>query len=99
MPRRQSDVERALCAKGFVARDRDHNYFFYYSQAGKKTRIFTKTSHGAREIDDHLLSRMARQCRLSNNDFARLIDCPLDRNAYENMLIEGKWIDSPSSGV
>ncbi len=27
MPRRQSDVERALCAKGFVARHGDHNYF------------------------------------------------------------------------
>jgi len=44
MPRRQSDVERALCIKGFVA------------------------------------------------------DCPLDRDAYETILVEGKWIDPPLSG-
>lgn len=97
MPRRQTDVERALRAKGFVAREGNHSYFFYYSRSGKKTRVFTKTSHGAREIDDHLLSRMARQCQLSNGDFARLIDCPLDRNTYESMLVEGKWIDPPSA--
>ncbi len=59
MPRKQSDVEKILLAKGFRPKDGDHNYFNYYSKAGKKTAVFTKTSHGAREIDDNLLACMA----------------------------------------
>ncbi len=60
MPRKQSDVERSLSGKGFQHREGDHNYFNYYSKAGKKTAVFTNASHGAREIDDSLLGRMAR---------------------------------------
>ena len=87
MPRKQNEVEKSLLAKGFRAKEGDHNYFNYYSKAGKKTAVFTKTSHGAREIDDSLLSRMSKQCKLSNKDFGLLIDCPLDRDAYETKLI------------
>lgn len=94
MPRKQNDVEKSLLAKGFRAREGDHNYFNYYSRAGKKTAVFTKTSHGAREIDDNLLSRMAKQCQLSNKDFGLLIDCPLDRETYETKLIAANAIAS-----
>ncbi len=87
MPRKQGDVEKSLAAKGFCPKDGDHNYFHYYSKAGKKTAVFTKTSHGVRELDDYLLGRMARQCKLSRFDFDRLIDCPLDRDSYEAKLI------------
>lgn len=68
MPRKQSDVEKSLLAKGFRAKEGDHNHFNYYSRAGKKTAVFTKTSHGEREINDNLLSCMARQCKLSNSN-------------------------------
>ena len=89
MPRKQVDVEKSLEAKGFQRpRGGDHNYFHYHSLGRKKTAVFTKTSHGAREIDDGLLARMARQCRLTRGDFDRLIDCPLDRNSYESKLVE-----------
>ena len=94
MPRKQNDVEKSLLAKGFRAREGDHSYFNYYSRAGKKTAVFTKTSHGAREIDDNLLSRMAKQCKLSNKDFGLLIDCPLDRETYETKLIAANAIAS-----
>lgn len=87
MPRKQNEVEKSLLAKGFRAKEGDHNYFNYYSKGGKKTAVFTKTSHGAREIDESLLSRMSKQCKLSNKDFGLLIDCPLDRDAYEAKLI------------
>lgn len=87
MPRKQNEVEKSLLAKGFRAREGDHSYFNYYSKTGKKTAVFTKTSHGAREIDDNLLSRMAKQCKLSNKDFGLLIDCPLDRDSYEAKLV------------
>lgn len=95
MPRKQSEVEKSLLAKGFRAKEGDHTYFNYYSKAGKKTAVFTKTSHGTREIDDNLLSRMAKQCKLNNKDFGLLIDCPLDRDAYEAKLIALGTIEAP----
>ncbi len=95
MPRKQSDVEKSLQAKGFRSKDGDHNYFNYYSKAGKKTAVFTKTSHGAREIDDNLLSCMAKQCKLRRADFDRLIDCPLDRDGYEVKLIAQGAVEVP----
>lgn len=74
-------------AKGFQSREGDHNYFHYWSKAGQKTAVFTKTSHGNRELDDGLHGRMAKQCRLSRTDFDRLIDCPLNRDGYEAKLV------------
>ena len=97
MPRKQGDVEKSLKAKGFEqAKGGDHNFFHYYSKAGKKTIVFTKTSHGAREIDDSLLGRMARQCKLSRADFDLLVDCPLDRDSYEGKLIVQGAIEAAS---
>lgn len=97
MPRKQSEVEKSLLAKGFRSREGDHNYFNYYSKAGKKTAVFTKTSHGAREIDDSLLGCMARQCKLNRADFDRLIECPLDRNSYEAKLIAQGAVEALSA--
>lgn len=88
MPRKQIEVEKSLTTKGFRSKEGDHNYFHYYSKAGKKTIVFTKTSHGAREITDSLLALMAKQCKLSRADFDRLIECPLDRETYEGKLVE-----------
>lgn len=95
MPRKQSEVEKSLGVKGFQPAKGDHNYFHYYSKAGKKTRIFTKTSHGSREIDDSLLGCMARQIKLTRGDFDRLIECPLDRDTYEKKLIALGLVETP----
>ena len=95
MPRKQSKVEKGLEAKGFRHDDGDHHFFHYFSTAGKKTRVFTKTSHGASEIDDSLLGRMAKQCKLKRAEFDRLIDCPLSRDAYESMLIAQGIVEAP----
>jgi predicted RNA binding protein YcfA (HicA-like mRNA interferase family) len=87
MPRKQADVEKGLKAKGFSAGSGDHNYFHYVSKEGKKTAVFTKTSHGSKEIGNNLLAKMARQVKLSRTDFDLLVDCPLDRDAYEKKLV------------
>lgn len=94
MPRKQREVEQSLRQKGFRSREGDHSYFVYWSQAGKKTAVFTKTSHGARELTDSLLAQMARQCRLSRADFDRLVDCPLTRADYELKLIAAAEIEA-----
>lgn len=97
MPRKQADVEKSLLNKGFQSGGGDHNYFFYYSIAGKKTIVRTKTSHGSREIDDNLLAQMAKQCKLSNKDFGLLIECPLSRDDYETKLISVGSVAPPQA--
>lgn len=95
MPRKQRKVEKGLEAKGFQQDRGDHHFFHYFSTAGKKTRVFTKTSHGADEIDDSLLGRMAKQCQLSRSEFDKLIDCPLSREAYEDLLVKKGVLEAP----
>ena len=55
-------VETALLAKGFRRRDTHHAFLHYYTEAGEKTPVWTKTSHGrpGADIDRRLVSRMAR---------------------------------------
>lgn len=87
MPKDQREVETGLINKGFKRREGDHSYFVYESADGKKARAFTKTSHGRGiDIDDHLLSQMARQCGLTRQEFVRLTECPLSREEYEAIL-------------
>ncbi|MFN0078572.1 MAG: hypothetical protein ACKVY0_19100 [Prosthecobacter sp.] len=89
MPRDKTDVEGGLTRKGFqpIKPGADHNYFIYQSMAGQKARASTKTSHGKGfDIDDNLLSQMARQCGLTKKQFLGLLDCPLSREDYEKLL-------------
>jgi predicted RNA binding protein YcfA (HicA-like mRNA interferase family) len=90
MPKPKRDVEAALLAKGFSARRKggDHRFFVYISQAGRVTSVRTKTSHSPkmRDIPDNMLSQMAKQCRLSKRQFIELIECPLDRDGFEEIL-------------
>lgn len=95
MARKPNDVEKSLEKKGFQRKEGDHHYFNYYTKAGKKTKVFTKTSHGVKELDDSLLGMMSRQCKLTRQDFDRLIDCPLDRDGYERKLIEVGAVEAP----
>lgn len=86
MPRDRKDVERGLTNKGFHVRQGDHHYFTYVTFAGKKTEVFTKTSHSMKQIGDKLLSAMARQCRMDRGEFLRLVDCPKTQVEYEAHL-------------
>ncbi len=95
MARKPNDVEKSLEKKGFQRKEGDHHYFNYYIKAGKKTKVFTKTSHGVKELDDSLLGMMSRQCKLTRQDFDRLIDYPLDRDGYERKLIEVGAVEAP----
>ncbi len=92
MPRKRKSVEKALKQKGFKQVEGDHHYFIYWSQSGKKTAIKTRTSDSHNDIDDSIMSQMAKQCHLSNPEFKKLIDCPLKQPEYEKSLIEKKVI-------
>jgi hypothetical protein len=87
MPRVKADVQTGLENKGFRKHEGDHHYYVYWSSEGKKSMAKTKTSHGShRDISDELLSKMARQCGVTKPNFLKLIDCPLQRSDYENLL-------------
>ena len=87
MPKARRKVESSLEYKGFQKRvDGDHRYFVYWSLDGKKTPIFTKTSHSGKDIGNNILSQMAKQCRLSNSQFSDLVDCPMTQEVYERHL-------------
>lgn len=91
MPRDKSEVETGLARKGFMPTKpgADHNYFVYLSLAGTKARASTKTSHGRSfDIDDSLLAQMAKQCGLTKKQFLDLLDCPLSREEYEQILVQ-----------
>lgn len=64
MPKAAKDVAAGLERKGFQLRDNDHSFYHLYVD-GKKTMIFTKISHGEKEIHDSLLGAMARQVKLN----------------------------------
>ena len=90
MPKDKHIIESGLERKGFVKKERDHHYFRYFTEDGLKTPIYTKTSHGnkSKEINDSLLSEMAKQCRLTQREFILFVDCSLDRSSYERILKE-----------
>ncbi len=92
MPRKQTDVERALTKKGFKQSESHHRFFVYYSKSGLKTPVNTKTSHGHSEVSDDLLSKMARQLKVSRSEFLDLVDCPLSRDEYEQKLVALKLV-------
>lgn len=89
MPREKKSVEDGLKNKGFTLKEGDHHRFIYYTLDGnKKSSVITKTSHTPKmkEIPDNLIAQMAKQCKLSKSDFLKLVDCPLSRVAYEDIL-------------
>lgn len=87
MPREREDVEAALLKKGFKYKGGDHRFYFF-EHKNQTTAIFTKVSHGSKykTIDDSLLSKMARQVKLTNKQFKQLVDCPFKKKDYINHL-------------
>ena len=91
-PRKREAVVNALKRKGFEPSNTDHVRLQYFNTAGRKTRVWTKASHGGkhREISVSNLSKMAKQCKLSNHDFERLIDCPFVMGMRTCLLLQMK---------
>lgn len=87
LPKRK--VEQSLSAKGFEVDESDHHRFVYYTTKGKLTTIRTKTSHSKKmkDIGDPLVGAMAKQVRLTRDQFVNLINCPLSRREYERLLL------------
>jgi predicted RNA binding protein YcfA (HicA-like mRNA interferase family) len=88
MRRDKRKVEQALLRKGFKQDDTHHHFFLYRTEQGQLTSIRTRTSHSSKELNSYLLSAMAKQCHLANDQFLDLVDCPLSRTEYEKEIAE-----------
>jgi hypothetical protein len=77
-----------LKKKGFVdstGHSSDHKYLEYYVEG--KLILYTKISHGSdKDLDDHLVRQMSNQCKLTKNQFADLVNCPMSQDEYLNIL-------------
>lgn len=85
--RARREIQKALCAKGFVEEDNDH-YFYTLEYNGKKSAIFTKISKGSdyKTIQQPLLSLMCKQLKLKNHELLELIDCKINYINYIKIL-------------
>ena len=94
MPVKVRDLDSALRKKGFqeASGNRDHTYYFLFHN-GKKTNIFTKISHGEKEIHDGLCSSIARGIKLTKGQFNDFVDCPLSYEDYVKLLTEASHLE------
>jgi hypothetical protein len=84
----RSEIEASLAAKGFIKEDSHHRYF-YHEVEGKRSGVFTYTSHGShyKTIGDNLLKQMKKQLRLDTSaQIADLFKCPMTGDGYNELL-------------
>ena len=78
---------RHLKSKGFTDapnRSDDHRYLELYQN--ERLILYTKISHGEKDLGDFLIKQMSHQCKLSKTEFMDLANCPLSEEAYLEIL-------------
>ena len=83
--RSRHEIDSALCKKGF-RRKKNGKHILYFLNGNPRVR--TMISHGTmgETIDADLISKMARQLRLTKNQFLNLIDCTVSEKDYRAIL-------------
>lgn len=84
-----------LKKKGFVDsinHSGDHKYLEFIHNG--KICFFTKLSNGSKkDLDNYLISQMSKQCKISKNEFADLVNCPLSKERYSEILKDKGYLD------
>ena len=89
MPVERRKIERGLLKKGFVKGKSPHHRYFHHEVDGKRTGIYTYTSHGIREYGAELLRSVRRQLKLDTGpQLLDFIECPMSAAAYNAHLRE-----------
>ena len=84
-------IESNLPKKGFVEDNKSHKYY-YHEYKGKRTGIYTFTSHGSsyKTYGDSLIRSMKKQLKLdSSKQAVDLFQCPLSGEEY-NIILRNK---------
>ena len=86
--RKRRIILQNLKRKGFVEEREGDHIFLKFRANGEYKGIRTKVSHGskANELSEELISRMAKQCKLSKKNFVGLVDCSLSELEYMELL-------------
>jgi hypothetical protein len=84
-PRSARIIRGSLLRKGFIE-EMTHHLFFWLHVDGHRTDVYTFISHGAKECDDIILGRMAKQLMLTRAQLNDLIDCPMSPEEYVEIL-------------
>lgn len=89
-------MERTLIRKLGFSRSESHHHFYHLFDRDGNLVIITKLSHGAkgRDISKAILSKIARQMKLSNPQLQAAVDCPLSKENYSDILKEQGLISS-----
>lgn len=84
---------RNLKSKGFIDapnKSDDHKYLeFYYED---RLVLYTKISHGEKDLGDFLIKQMSHQCKLSKSEFMDLANCPLSEDEYLKILKDKEFL-------
>ena len=92
MPFDARKVAGSLQRKGFAARQNDHS-FFQLLVDGKDVGIFTKISHGEREIGTPLAKKMQHQMKLPTScNFRDFVECPMSAEDYLALLKDAGYL-------
>lgn len=86
------ETQRNLCKKGFRQEEGDHHFLYFYYN-GKREAIKTKISHNMSDLDDYLISAMARQIKLSKIDFIAFAKCRMSEEEYIMQLVKDKLLN------
>lgn len=86
MPYDARKVAASLQRKGFSPRQNNHTFFDLVVN-GKNAGIYTKISHGEREIGTPLAKKMQHQMKLpTSGDFRDFVECPMSADDYVALL-------------
>jgi len=78
-------VLKSLKKKGFVVNNKADKHLELWHDG--KFILHTYVSHGSKhEIGDFLIHQMSIQCKLDKGLFMDLVNCPLDKKKYIQIL-------------
>lgn len=98
MPLDRSEITSSLLRKGFKRsqkQSKHHDYFLYHTN-DKVTSLYTYVSRGTKykTLSDPLVSKMAKQTKLTNDQFHNLVDCTLTAEEYKDILTRNNHIEN-----
>ncbi len=80
-------IDSALTKKGFIKEEGKKHVYYILVVGGKKTLIRTKLSHGSKDCNDYLLSKIRNQLKFDKKEeLIDFINCPKTLEEYVRML-------------
>lgn len=85
------DIDRAWKKLGMVIKNTGDRHAKFYE--GGKLILTTMRSFGSGNLDGNIPHKIRTQMKLNEDQFKRLIDCPLQRPEYVEILKAKKIIE------